>query len=423
MAGARQASSGCSAADVLKKLLLLLAVGAVMWVAFQISDTRVSSLAAPKSPAVRAAAAVIPKVESKVQEEVTRANIPTGITLPDRTIRELLPAEYASHEALKDNPLLDLVEITWNDIVLADEDHLNQAIALWLFLRPEEICRVKWISAAKPNEDGSWPVCNSVSSKPPVPGDQCVVYSVGIGELPEFDIAASQEAGCVVRSYDPTINKPQGLPDGVTFHKVGLSGTDRLSSGESMPVGKLSTLKKEHGDQDKHIYVLKVDCEGCEFEAFSQMLVEEGPLALLKYDHVMFEIHFGWDGYTPQRAMALIALLHNAGYRRYWDHFNPWSIARGDTDKLLGTIRGLFGDEVAGQLEANRDGFLRLGAKYDTYKPRDEMYWQFHVRPGHMFCCWEFAFVREMSLPAGSAGAVGLDQESSKTLVIKRTMN
>lgn len=307
-----------------------------------------------------------------------------------RPLRVLNP-KIADTPAAKGNKLLDMTVITWEDIEAATEEEQLQVIAMWLFADiDKKACSVNWIPKDIPDRDGSWPVCKEVPAKP-VDQDKCLVYSVGIGGLPEFDVAAEREKKCKVRSFDPTIERPAMMPPSIAFHKLGLSGEDDVSN-EQMPVAKLSTLMDMHKEKGQHAYIVKVDCEGCEWDAFTQILQEEGPMALAGYDHVLVEVHMGWLNWTPAKSVALIALLHNAGLQPYWKHFNPWSIARGDTSGLLEQVRSLFGNDLAEEYRASTESFLRLGKEFKTYTAEYQSMWQHHVQPNMMFCCWEYAF-------------------------------
>jgi hypothetical protein len=244
-------------------------------------------------------------------------------------------------------------------------------------------------------------VCNEVPPEPHGDQDKCAVYSIGIGDLPLFDISSERDKGCKVRSFDPTVKRPDVWPNSIKFHAIGLSGEDKMDDAE-MPVGTLKSLKGLHKEQSEGMYILKVDCEGCEWAAFTQIIKEEGPLALAKYDQVMFEIHVGWGQYSPQRAMSLVALLFNADFQPYWRHFNPWSIA--GTSDLLEPIRELYGDELAEEYRASETSFARLGKEFQTYKPEDRHYWINHVQPDKIFCCWEGAYVRADALAVPAKG-------------------
>lgn len=371
----KQKTSGCSGPTLIASVLWTLVGLSFLYVVSQMYNKRAARGSKTSGSSVVSEAADEPVVEAK----------------PARTLRMINP-KFGNHESLKDNKLMDLTEITWDDIDNASEDDLNQVIALWTFVDIEKKpCDVGWIPKGIPDKDGSWPVCKEVAAKPQGGQDKCLVYSVGIGGLPEFDIAAEAEKGCKVRSFDPTIERPNAMPASIAFNKIGLSGEDDLTN-SNMPVGTLKKLMELNKEAGQHAYIVKVDCEGCEWDAFAQLLQDEGPMALANYDHVLIEVHMGWLKYTPQKAVAMIALLHNAGLGMYWKHFNPWSITSGDTTKLLDTVRTVYGDDMAEQYRASEQTFLRLGREFGTYKEEYKEFWQHHVRPDHMMCCWEFAF-------------------------------
>ena len=141
--------------------------------------------------------------------------------------------------------------------------------------------------------------------------------------------------------------------------------------------------------------MLKVDCEGCEFEAFEQVLRDDGPDALARYDNVGFEIHFGWTGYSPARAAALVALLHNAGLTLAWRSFNAWSVARGDdaTAGLLDATAALHGRERAEAFRGTLDNMARIGKEFQTFgENRGD--WAHEHHDQAMLCCWAAVYSR-----------------------------
>lgn len=110
----------------------------------------------------------------------------------------------------------------------------------------------------------------------------CLVYSVGILNDWRFD-AEMAKLGCEVHSFDPTVDFPEKLAPNVTFHKIGLFGGDRNESfsvnGYKSPFGNqiagdmmhLSEIVHMLGHEHRNISVLKIDCEGCEWEVFGHM--------------------------------------------------------------------------------------------------------------------------------------------------------
>ena len=55
-----------------------------------------------------------------------------GVAKQTRTLRTI-NSKLANSASMADNKLLDLAQITWDDIDNASEDDLNQVIALWTF--------------------------------------------------------------------------------------------------------------------------------------------------------------------------------------------------------------------------------------------------------------------------------------------------
>ena len=113
--------------------------------------------------------------------------------------------------------------------------------------------------------------------------ETCTVYSFGIAGAWGFDDSMA-DAGCTVHSFDPTAKfRPRHeshVHERVTFHYVGLRGRPDDSSqaegnaatyygalgGRMLDLGE---IMEELGH--KRIDVLKLDCEGCEWEAFAHL--------------------------------------------------------------------------------------------------------------------------------------------------------
>lgn len=227
---------------------------------------------------------------------------------------------------------------------------------------------------------------------------RCHTYSIGVGSTHDFDLAGATELGCNVRSFDPDIPPLTGLPHGVTFERIGMGATNNLDA-EEHRTATLSTLQSLKHEQGRHLYFIKVDCEGCEWESFEQQLQDLGPDALSDYDQLMIELHIGWPGWSIQRNMALVALLYNQNFRLYWKKSNPWAVGRAGTEKLLATVEELFGKEKADAVRASKANLLSLGESADSYKAEKYDEWKQHVVEDGTLCCWEQAWVRAAALP------------------------
>jgi FkbM family methyltransferase len=147
---------------------------------------------------------------------------------------------------------------------------------------------------------GDWPVCNDWLPK------GCTVYDFGIANEWAFSDSMATQHGCEVHSFDPSDGHLEEHhahhQTNVSFHPLGLSGgeEDSLSSawhdtsghGYGAAIGPLRRLDHimatlGHSAVD----VLKIDCEGCEWEALAGV-ARAAPEALSCVHVLLIELHF-----------------------------------------------------------------------------------------------------------------------------------
>jgi hypothetical protein len=132
----------------------------------------------------------------------------------------------------------------------------------------------------------------------------CTIFSVGSANAFDFE-SALEPFGCRIYTFDHTVAQPTP-PAHVTFLKNGLAG-------EAQANGNLITLKSayEKTGASGIIDVLKIDCEGCEFQVFR----DPGTLAFLRrhVKQILLEVHFQ----NEQDTIALATNLRDAGFKTF----------------------------------------------------------------------------------------------------------
>ncbi len=162
--------------------------------------------------------------------------------------------------------------------------------------------------------------------------EESVVYSMGVGDNIEWDLALTRMFGCKVFAHDPDplavewLRKQQ-LPKTFIFAAVGISDHDgaltfyqpyrpdkinkssvlKTTNPTTLPVKRLSTLMTENGHD--HIDVLKVNIEGGEFDLIAD-IVDLPIMQLIIEFHGRF---FPWIGWL--KTLLAEMRLRMAGFR------------------------------------------------------------------------------------------------------------
>jgi hypothetical protein len=93
------------------------------------------------------------------------------------------------------------------------------------------------------------------------PNQKCLIYSIGSSNMFGFEEAIhTMLPMCEIHIFDHTVNEPHP-PSFAVFHKIGLGAYDR---GDLLT---LESIQARLGHTGIMIEVLKIDCEGCEFDA------------------------------------------------------------------------------------------------------------------------------------------------------------
>ena len=122
--------------------------------------------------------------------------------------------------------------------------------------------------------------------------DRCLVYSFGIATDWTFDWDM-ERLGCVVHSFDPSINLTSSYQNGtITFLQYGIGGRDHVNE-RGWEIRTLDTFIKYWDHQDRTIHYLKMDVEAAEFEVLRQqvLLGDKSPL-VQNVEQLGIELHF-----------------------------------------------------------------------------------------------------------------------------------
>ena len=170
----------------------------------------------------------------------------------------------------------------------------------------------------------------------------CLVYSFGIGGEWSFEDWMSRR--CEVHAFDPTKRLRRrheqyaaGRRPNLTFHYAGLGvgaggSAASLVSGtygalDSQRIKPLSALMQESGHIGRQIDMLKIDCEGCEWESFNDIAVRT-PTLLQKVCTIVLEVHVATQlqmGSQAQLRLMAAFWRHyivEAGFRIWYVHRN-----------------------------------------------------------------------------------------------------
>ncbi len=167
-----------------------------------------------------------------------------------------------------------------------------------------------------------------------------IVYSLGVGDSIEFDLALIQETGATVHAFDPTpfardwVNE-QSLPNEFVFHPWAASGQDgrlrlfRRVNRRGKPAQVMWTADRDAGDPDDFIDVpaytfaslmqqlehnrvdlMKMDVEGAEHDVLNAL--EHSPYLPRQ---LLVEFHHRFPGIGKARTAQTIKRLRALGYR------------------------------------------------------------------------------------------------------------
>jgi len=180
---------------------------------------------------------------------------------------------------------------------------------------------------------GDWPICQDW-----LPETGCIAYSFGIGNVWDFDDALALRHRCEVHSFDPTDRfleqHLQHKVENVHFHFSGLGITNRITQSYAFssqaygsvaaPLQSLELIMSRL--KHRVIHVLKIDCEGCEWEALSHAF-HYAPGVLSCVRMILLELHFArrhGDSLKLRYAAELGRFIREHGWKMWWGSQIQW---------------------------------------------------------------------------------------------------
>lgn len=344
----------------------------------------------------------------KVLKEMSSAATGGGALLSQGT-----SSSSSSEGATSEAELVAIAE-KWEEAKLeqtsADKTKILKASTLGVVLGEVDSGRCKtWEWWGPPNSDGSKYVCitqrlhKAKETKEQGGKGDCVVLSIGLGNVVGFENDAVERYGCTVIGFDHTISeRPSSLHSDVVWEKFGL-GSEAQS--ETQPqlislkqmLNMLGQLHKERGGggDDVVVDLVKMDCEGCEWEVFTQLSQPQDSKFLFSssIEQLLLEIHIGWGKWRQSADKALLFLYQN-NFELVYKEWNPWSIAAIGTNNEMSTLRDLLGPELAGTYEATPENFETFGKLFNTYSLSAKEYWLRQTAVGCLTCCYETVWLK-----------------------------
>eukprot|EP00656_Telonema_subtile_P013802 TRINITY_DN17016_c0_g1_i2.p1 TRINITY_DN17016_c0_g1~~TRINITY_DN17016_c0_g1_i2.p1 ORF type:complete len:1094 (+),score=263.27 TRINITY_DN17016_c0_g1_i2:74-3355(+) len=190
---------------------------------------------------------------------------------------------------------------------------------IWDWFSPDFVCPTME-RMGRLGDGGKW-ICHP--DRLPEKSD-CVVYSFGVRDDVTFEQEIIERSGqrCEVHAFDPSVG---GLPQyakhtpKLHFHKAALAA--HTGSNKLWPVAN-----SLHGHMERlghtHVDVLKIDCEGCEWEVFEALLESD---SALPFSQLLIELHLGNATSTEgmrENMFRLFEGLEALGFRAFAREIN-----------------------------------------------------------------------------------------------------
>lgn len=155
---------------------------------------------------------------------------------------------------------------------------------------------------------------------------KCLVYSVGSNGEVSFERDVVKTLGCRVVTFDPTgpseEYKERVEAVGGTFHAIGVSGSPSTfknsATKQKVKLLPIKDIMLMLGHVRRHVHILKIDCEGCEWGVFATLWpqLEDGQVSI---GQIQIEIH----GTEFAKIASFFKGADRAGFMVFHKEANP----------------------------------------------------------------------------------------------------
>jgi hypothetical protein len=154
----------------------------------------------------------------------------------------------------------------------------------------------------------------------------CVIMSYGTATDYSFDSEIQTKTGCKVFALDPTVTHPSVLAPNVYFLQFAAPGVDNQKNWVELSPTKLAGVVI---GPNNPVPVLKMDCEGCEYKIFDD-IIENDPQFFTRVKQFAIEIHLSkyWmkTKEDATKLASLFALLFASGHDLMHAYMTPCAV-------------------------------------------------------------------------------------------------
>lgn len=194
-------------------------------------------------------------------------------------------------------------------------------------LQPEYLCHEGIPERIGGTEDGGKFVCLEHVPKEST-NQPCLIYSVGSADDFSFEEAVrSQNSNCEVHIFDPTVSLTARGTElleqiGAKYHIMGVSYAE-VEKFVLGPLRPLTTIMKQLNHSGQPLTILKIDCEACEWMAFTGDIFPAMKNGTIRLEQLQIELHL--DSTDISKLYQFFKMADENGLRMVSAEYNRWA--------------------------------------------------------------------------------------------------